>query len=301
MRKSLLFFVVVTLLSMFTTVLAQDAATQGPPPVVLIVREDIKPGLMATHNRHSAEFATIFNRLQTPNYRIAMVPVAGSENEVLYITGAGNFAELESMQKATDDKLALVGGNMKADLDRLDKEAPALHANMRDMFTVFRPELSYNPGIKISTMRYMAVTTVRVRPGQEGQYLDYVNGMVKAAREKAKAELHIAAFQVIAGSPNTTYMFFRPMKSLAEYDLRIASRVRAAMSEDQQKKADKMASETILFSETSVYAFNPQMSYASKELIAGDPGFWNRKTEMAVKPKPKKRTAKMVAPPPPTD
>jgi hypothetical protein len=301
MRKSLLFFVVVTLLSMFSQVLAQEPAMPGPPPVVLIVREDIKPGMMATHNRHSAEFATIFNKLQTPNYRIAMVPVAGSENEVIYLTGAGNFAELESMQKATDDKLAVAGGNMKADLDRLDKEAPALHANMRDMFAVFRPELSYNPGVKIATMRYFAVTTVRVRPGQEDQYLDYVNGIVKAAREKAKAELHVAAFQVIAGSANTTYMFFRPMKSLAEYDLRIASRVRAAMSEEQQKKADKMAGETIVFSETSVYAFNPQMSYASKEMIAGDPGFWNRKAEMAVKPKPKKRMAKMVAPPPPTD
>jgi hypothetical protein len=299
MRKSLLFLVVVTLLSMFTQVLAQDR--QGPPPVLLIVREDIKPGMMATHNRHSSEFAAIFNKLQTPNHRVALVPVAGSENEVIYITGAGTFAELEGMQKATDDKLALAGGNMKADLDRLDKEAPALHAGMRDMFAVFRPDLSYGPGISIAAMRYMAVTTVRIRPGQEEQYLDYVNGMLKAAREKAKAELHVAAFQVIAGSPSTTYMFFRPMKSLAEYDLRIASRVRAAMSEDQQKKADKMAGETIMFSETSVYAFNPQMTYASKEMIAGDPGFWSRKAEITVKPKPKKRMAKMVAPPPPTD
>ncbi|HEV2830130.1 MAG TPA: hypothetical protein VGW76_21195 [Pyrinomonadaceae bacterium] len=293
-----MFFVVVTLLSMFSQVLAQEPAMPGPPPVVLIVREDIKPGMMATHNRHSAEFATIFNKLQTPNHRIAMVPVAGSENEVIYVTGAGTFAELESMQKATDDKLALAGGNMKADLDRLDKEAPALHAGMRDMFAVFRPELSYNPGVKIATMRYFAVNTVRVRPGQEAQYLEYVNGVIKAARDKAKADLHVAAFQVIAGSANTTYMFFRPMKSLAEYDLRIAAKVRAAMTEDQQKKADKLAGETIMFSETSVYAFNPQMSYASKEMIAGDPGFWSRKAEMAVKPKPKKRMAKMVAQPP---
>ncbi len=257
--------------------------------------------MMGTHNRHSAEYAAVFNKLQTPSHRIALVPVAGSENEVVYLSGADTFAELENMQKATDAKMAAVSGTMKADLDRLDKEAPALHAGMRDMLAVFRPDLSYGPGISISTMRYFAVTTVRVRPGQEDQYLEYVNSVVKAARQKAKAELHIAAFQIIAGSPSTTYMFFRPMKSLAEYDLRIGPRVREAMSDDQKKKADKMTSETVQFSETSVYAMSPQMSYVSKEMIAGDPAFWSPKAEMGVKPKPKKRVAKAVAPPPPTE
>jgi len=300
MKKSLLLFVVVTLISAFSQVFAQTPAMHGPPPVVLIVREDIKPGMMGTHNRHSAEFAGIFNKLQTPNHRIALVPVAGSENEVIYLTGAGTFAELEGMQKATDDKLAAVGGNMKADLDRLDKEAPALHAGMRDMLAVLRPEYGYGPAVDLPTMRYMAVTTVRLRPGQEDQYAELLK-LQKAARDKAKAELHVAAFQVIAGTPNTTLMFFRPMKSLAEYDLRIGPRVREAMSEDQQKRVDKLAAESIVFTETSVYAFSPQMSYVSKEMIAGDPAFWNRKAEMAVKPKPKKRVAKPAAPPPPTE
>ena len=301
MKKSLLFFVVVTLISAFSQALAQTPERSGPPPVLLIVREDIKPGMMGIHNRHSTEYAGIFNKLQTPNHRIALVPVAGSENEVIYLTGAGTFAELESIQKTTDDRMSAVGGNMKADLDRLDKEAPALHAGMRDMLAVFRPDLSYGPGVNISTMRYMVVTTVRVRPGQEDQYAEYLNNVAKVARDKAKAELHIAAFQIIAGSPSTTYMFFRLMKSLGEYDLRIGPRVREAMSDDQKKKADKLIGETVQFTETSVYAFNPQMSYVSKEMIAGDPTFWNRKAEMAAKPKPKKRMAKPVAPPPPTD
>lgn len=300
MKKSLLFFVVITLISAFSQLFAQTPATPGPPKVLLIVREDIKPGTMGTHNRHSAEFAGIFSKLKTPNHRIALVPVAGSENEVIYLTGVDTFAELEGIQKATDEKMSAVSGNMKADLDRLDKEAPALHAGMRDMLAVFRPEYGYGPPVNLPTMRYMAVTTVRLRPGQEDQYAELVK-LQKAARDKAKAELHVAAFQVIAGTPSTTLMFFRPMKSLAEYDLRIGPRVRDAMSEDQQKKADKLAAESIVFTETSVYAFSPQMSYVSKEMIAGDPAFWNRKAEMAVKPKPKKRVAKPVAPPPPTD
>jgi hypothetical protein len=277
----------------FSQVAAQDRP-MGPAPALLIVREDIKPGKMPAHNKHSASYAQIFGKLQTNSYRIAMVPVAGSENEGVYVTPLATFAELENTQRETDKKMTSASGAMRTELDRLEREAPDLHAGMRDMFAVYRPELSFNPNVDIAKMRYFAVTTVRIRPGQEDQYAEYVRNITNVAREKAKAELHIAAFQVIAGSPTTTFMFFRPMKSISEYDLRIGPRVREAMSDDQKKKADKLAAETVVFSETSVYAFAPQMSYVPKEMIAGDPTFWTPKSEEAamVKRPMRKRPAK---------
>jgi hypothetical protein len=300
MKKSLLLLAVSLVTASFSQVLAQEPERRmGPPPVLFIVREDIKPGKMPAHNRHSASFAQIFGKLQTPNHRIALVPVAGSENEVIYITALQTFAEMEQMNRDTDKKMAGASGATKSELDRLDKEAPDLHAGMRDMFAVYRPELSYEPGIDVRQMRYFAVTTVRVRPGQDDQYAEYVRNLVNAARNKAKAELHIACFQVIAGTPSTTYMFFRPMKSLAEYDLRIGPRVRETMSDDQKKKADKMAGESVVFSETSVYAMEPRMSYVPKDFAAGDPIFWNPKPEAAAMPKraPKKKAAKAATAP----
>ncbi len=300
MKKSLLLLAVSLLAASFSQVLAQTPERpMGPPPVLSIVREDIKPGMMPAHNKHSASFVQIFSKLQTASHRIALVPVAGSENEVVYITGAGSFADLEKMQQDTDKKMSGAGGAIKVELDRLAKEAPDLHAGMRDMLAVYRPELSYNPGVNIAQMRYIAITTVRVRPGQDDVYAEYVKNLVNAARDHAKAELHVAAFQIIAGSPNTTYLFFRPMKSLAEYDLRIGPRVREAMSDDQKKKADKMTSESVMASETSVYAFEPRMSYVDKELAAQDPTFWNPKPEAAAMPKraTKKKTAKPAAAP----
>ena len=290
MKKSLLLVAIVLFVSAFAQVFAQD---HGPPPVLLVVREDIKPGMMGVHSRHAAEFANAFRKLQTPNYRIALVPVAGSENEVLYITGAGTFAELEGMQKATDEKMGAVTGMMKADMARLDKEAPDLHAGMRDMFAILRSDLSYNPGVAIATMRYFAITTVRVRIGHEAEYAELVK-ITNAARDKAKAELHVATFQVIAGTGANTYMNFRPMKSLADYDLKIAARVRAAMTEDQQKRVDKLANDAIAGSESSIYAMTPSMSYLSKEMIAGDPTFWTPKPMVVAKPKPKKRVVAMA-------
>lgn len=291
MKKSLLFVLVVILLSAFSQVLAQPAPAMGPPNVLLIIREEIKPGMMGVHNRHSAEFASTFSELQTPNYRIAMVPVAGNENEVLYITALDSFAELEQVNRATDSKLEGATGMTRAKLDRLDKEGPVLHSAMRDMVLQYRPDLSFNPGVNIAQMRYFSITTTRVRPGYEAQYVEHVQKLINVARQKAKVDLHIAVFQVITGAPLGTFMIFRPMKSLAELDEPIARKVREAMSDDMRKDADKNERETVMSSDRSTYAFAPRMSYLPKEMTASDPTFWNPKPTMATQAKPKKRAA----------
>ena len=200
MKKSLLSFAV--LLFACSAAFAQSMpASPGPPKVLYLVREDIKPGMMPAHNKHSANFATIFGKLQTPNYRIALVPVAGSENEVVYLTGADTFAELEGMLQATDKKMGAASGATKADLARLAGEAPQLHAAMRDLLAIFRPELSFNPGVALPTMRYFSITTVRLKPGKDAEYAEYIQKVVNVARTKAKVDnFHAAVFQVISGT-----------------------------------------------------------------------------------------------------
>ncbi len=302
MKKSLLLLVVVIVVSAFSPTFAQDPAMHGPPPVLYIVREDIKPGMMPAHNTHSASFAKIFKALDTPNHRIALVPVAGSENEVVYITGAGSFKELEQLLQTTDKKMADASGSMKMELDRLGKEAPGLHAAMRDMFGIYRSELSYNPGVDLRTMRYFSITTVRVRPGHDAQYADYIQKMVNVARQKAKIDnLHIAVYQLISGAPGGTYLYFRPLRSLAEFDENLGMKMRAAMSDDMKKDVDKTVNDAIMSSDTSTYWMTPEMSYVEKDFAAGDPGFWNPKPAMMPKPKPKRKMAKPSAPAPPTD
>lgn len=277
MKKSLLICLVVILFSAFSQVIAQPER-QGPPKALLILREEIKPGLMSVHNRHSAEFAGVFNELQTPNHRIAMVPVAGNQNEVIYITGLDSFGELETMNRATDGKLGSATGLTRAKLDRLDKEGPVLHNAMRDMFAVFRADMSFNPGVNIAQMRYFQITTTRIKPGYDAAYLEYVQKVINVARQKAKVDnLHLAVFQIISGAQAGTYMIFRPMKSLAELDEPIARKVRESMSDDMRKDADKAVRETVISSDTSTYAFAPRMSYVDKEMAAVDPAFWSPK------------------------
>src|SRR6185503_8062831 len=151
--------------------------------------------MMPIHNRHSAEYAAIFAKLQSPNHRIALVPVAGSENEVLYLNPAQSFAEVEKMNQDTDRKMSAVNASMQPQIDRLEKETPTLHTAMRDMLAIYRPELSFNPGVPIAQMRYFSITTIRIRPGHDAQYAEYVQKMVNVARQKAKVDsLHLAVF-----------------------------------------------------------------------------------------------------------
>ena len=298
MKKSLFLFALVLLVSICSPAFAQTPEPMGPPPVLLIVREDIKASKMPAHNKHSASFAQIFAKLQTSSHRIALVPVAGSENEVVYITAAGSFADLEKTQQETDKKMSAASGAIKTELDRLAKEAPDLHSAMRDLLTVYRPELSFNPGVNIAQMRYFAITTVRVRPGHDAAYADYVRSVVNVARDKAKLDnFHVACFQVISGAPGGTYMFFRPMKSLAELDQNVGAKVRAAMSDDMKKAADKANADAVIISESATYAFEPNMSYVPKETAAQDPGFWNPKPQAMPKRAPRKKTAKPAAAP----
>ena len=286
MKKSLLLFLAVALLSAFSQVLAQ-----APPQALLIVREEIKPGMMGPHSRHSAEYTGIFNELQTPNYRIALVPVAGNENEVIYITALDSFAELEGMNRATDNRMETATGLTKAKIDRLDKEGPVLHNAMRDMLAIYRPELSFNPGVNIAQMRYFTITTTRVKPGYDAFYADYLQKTLNVARQNAKVNnLHVAVFQVVSGAQAGTYLSFRPMKSLAEMDEPIARKVRASMSDDMRKDADRAVREAIMSGEASTYAFAPRMSYVSKEMAAADPAFWSPKPITTSAQKPRGRT-----------
>ena len=174
-----------------------------------------------------------------------------------------------------------------------------LHAAMRDMLAIFRPELSYNPGVDIRTMRYFSITTIRVRPGHDAQFAEYAQKVINAARKAKVDNYHTALFQVITGTQAGTYLLFRPLKSLSEFDAGIMMKVRAAMGNDEKKDLDKEASEVYMSSETSTYWMTPSMSYVEKDFAAGDPAFWNPKPPMMAKPKPKKKMAKPVAPPPP--
>ncbi len=201
--------------------------------MLLIEREEIKPGKMPAHTQEARGFLDVMARANSRlsdkmrDGRLAMTPIAGNQNEVAYIWPYDSFEDMESKRKETD-KLAT--GAMKADFDGLpDAE---LHASQRSIIASYRPDYSYNPGrMNVAQARYMAMTTLRIKPGHASEYWDMVKRVVNPARDKAQSKASYAVYQVRAGMMDGFYLIFRPMKSLAELDFPMTA-VRDAMGKE---------------------------------------------------------------------
>lgn len=254
--------------------LAAVAQTPGPPPVLLIVREDIKPGMMGPHALEANNVVQIYAKAKSPWHRIAMVPVAGNENEVMYFWGFDSFA---SMEKSNKDLDTIATVTFKNDFDKVRPPGEDYHSSQRDSIAVFRPDLSYNPGADIAKMRYMRIQTVRVKPGHAR---DFEEGrkILNAAHVKAKIDENMAVFQLVGGAQAGTYLVIIPWNSLdGMATIPHGKDYWDAMGESNRDKMEKIENDSIVFSSVDIYAFAPQLSYASERMIASDPGFWTLK------------------------
>src|SRR5262249_34290246 len=146
---------------------------------------------------------------------------------------------------------------------------------------------------------YFYVTTFRVRPGHGNDFVE-ANKIIKAAHEKADVPEHWAVYQVTLGMPAGTYLTFQPLKTLADVDAFEQNHGKAfqdAIGEEGQKKLRELASAGYLSFEANVFAFNPKMSYASKETASADPDFWMPKLGAKAAPAVKKEGQKQGAKP----
>lgn len=272
MKTYLLFLVTASVFFMGTVQLA--AQTGGPPKVLLIVREEIKPGMMGAHAREANNVVRIYSKARSPYHRIALVPVAGNENEVTYLWGFDSFAEFE---KSGKDLETIATVTYKSDFDKVRPEGEDYHASQRDTVAVLREDLSYRPGTDISRMRYMRVHTIRVKPGHVREF-EEGRRIVNAAHQKARIDETMVVYQVAGGAQSGTYLLFIPWSTLdgigtiphgkAYFD---------AMGDNNRDKLEKIENDSIVFSAVDIYAFAPQLSYVSQQWTAADPAFWTLK------------------------
>jgi hypothetical protein len=289
MRKGILFvFTLGLIVSMGAPATAQQP-NAGPPPVLQIVREDIKTGMMEAHSREANATVRIWAKAKSPHHRLALVPVAGNENEVMYFWG---FDSMAAFGKAKQD-LDKIGETYKADFARTRHAGEDYHLAQRDMVARLRPDLSYNGAADIAHSRFMRVETIRVRPGHANEF-EEARRIMSAAHEKAKVDEHMAVYQVMGGAQSGTYIVLIPWTSLAEADgvqpLPHGKAYQDALG-GGEKKIASLSSDSIAFNDVSIYAFNPQLSYVFKEWVDADPGYWTLKPIPAPGPAPAKKRA----------
>ena len=251
----------------------------GPPKVLQILREEVKAGRAAAHQKWEMGWPRAFAKANWPTNYLTVVSVTGP-SEAWFMTGYESFAAWGKDTEALDRS-----GAFKTEYDRLSEGDAQFLSGGRTIVGAFREDLSTPVPVVLPKMRYFRVLTFRVRPGHESDFTDSAK-TIRAAYEKANVQLAWATYQIVSGMATPTYMVFLPMKSLDEIDTGLANskKLADAQGEETQKKMAKMSADGYISVETNIYAFDPKMSYPAKDFAAADPEFWNPKPAPAKKP-----------------
>ena len=260
-------------------------AAMSPPKVLVVGREFLKPGKGGSpHERTESAFVQAFTAAKWPTHYLGTDALTGISRSV-FLIGYDSFAAWEKDTKATYANTALA-----AALDRaFIADGEMLTAFEQNVFT-YREDLSYHAGVNIAQMRYFEVVSFRTKPGHEMEW-ESIAKMYVENYGKAIPNAHWATYQEMFGTRSGgVYIVIIPMKSLAEVDAALAGgkKFMDQLGESGMKKMMELSAASTEWTETSLLAFNPKLSYASEGWIKSDPSFWKPKAAAAAKkPAPK--------------
>ena len=255
-----------------------SAQPMEPPKLIRIIREDIKPGRGAAHEKTEMGYARAFSRTKYANY-LAMESITGP-TQAWFFEVYDSYAALENSLKIADSQ------PLKAELDALDAQDGELRTGEREMIAAFQPSLSYAPGpVDPSKFRYFQVNTIRIHMGHQEDFAERMK-LLTGAYQKSKNPQPVAVYSVTSGAPAGTYLLFRGMASLKGLDPDPSRMSMAdALGSDNQRFV-KLNQEVIVSNDSMLFSINPRMSNPPKPFLTSDPGFWGAKP----KPAPAKPT-----------
>ena len=284
MKKSLLFvFAMCVFLSTALQAAAQQSAPTGPPKVLSIFREEIKAARGAAHEKLETGYVRALQKAKWPVYSLAMTASAGG-TDAWFVSAYESFAAMEKDRENMNKNAQL-----SADFERLDGLDAEFRTGQRSIVCSLNEALTIGGGFDVSQMRYFSVNTVRVRPGHDQEYQEARKLLMEAVK-KGDPNSHSIVYAVRAGMPNGTYLIFTPRKSLAEMDPNpaVGRAVQQALGEENARKRQKLLADSVISTETSIYAFSPRMSYVPKEWVKTGGEYWAPKPPPPPKPVVKK-------------
>ena len=259
--------IAVSLLVVFVlsgTALAQQ---MGPPKVLQINREEVKVGKGATHDNYEAQWTRAMVKVNPRPY-IGMTSMNG--NEDWWLTGFESFAELEK-ENNNPAYSGVMAQFIPGDAEYI--------SGTRTIIARFREDLSYGVDAPLGAAHGFTVRTIRVRPGHNSEY-EEIRKTVKQAVEGGNIKnVRSAAYQVVAGAPNGTFLLFNAFTSLSDRDT--PNEAMSAALRDASSKLADLQSKSILSSEDQIFVFVPKFSNPTKDMVAAAPDFWHPKATMA--------------------
>ena len=174
---------------------------------------------------------------------------------------------------------------LKSEVEGLESRDGALRDGSRVTWALYRKDLSYRPE-KLNvgkTTRFVSLVTARVRLGKD---LDMETGAkaILGALQGADLEGTMLGYQVVAGAPSGTYLFFGMLDSMKTIDGFVAQQDKyvQAIGADAIRQLMRGVGDIFLSLDVTLFSVNPKMSYVPKAAEDADPDFWRPKA--AAKP-----------------
>jgi hypothetical protein len=258
--------------------LLAQSGPMPPPPLMMIVREEVKPGHGGPHANTEAAWTRALTKGKSTDHYLGMSSMTGP-SEAWFIMGYASYADWEAKQNEVDKNPAL-----KTEVEKIAQQDGDHLSGTRTMLGTLRKDLSFGPPVEIGKMRYMRVRTFRIKPGQNKAFEEGIK-LNLAAFEKSHYPGSFAFYEIGAGTGSSTFVVFRPLKSLADMDALAAAdpAYLEALGEEGRKTGLKILADTVNAVESQFFAFSPKLSFPGPGVMASDPGFWTVKPEKAAK------------------
>jgi hypothetical protein len=194
--------------------LAQHEAgqAQGPSKYLFLTNVELKPGLEHLYAKAQGDEVQAMRAAKAPSHFIGMWGITGVDH-VLYLHGFDTFADAQKEHEATYAMPKL--------LDALNTsnaaQAPDIVTEHDSVYS-YEKDLSLNPGLDLSKMRFMRIIIFHVRAGHDDDFQRLARQFAKAYQSSIP-EARWAMFQKRFGvGSGNTYILVTPMESLGEVD-----------------------------------------------------------------------------------
>ena len=252
-----------------------QSAPMGPPPILVVQYEVVKPGHTgAMHDRSESAFVRIAKAAKLKEYYLGTTSLSG-DNRALFFMGYGSFADWEKDQKSVEGNAVV-----SKQLDAAFVADGEMLSNAGQSVIVYQKDMSHNGDkIDVGLTRYWEVSRWKIKPGHDADWHEAVK-IYSDALAKADPNSIWATYTGMYGdSSGGMYIFFTPLKSLAEVDAHMMNdpKVIEAVGKEGMKRLGELLAASVEWDQTNLFRANPKMSYAPPDWIKADPEFWNAK------------------------
>jgi hypothetical protein len=227
-------------------------AAQEPPATILnIYREQIRPGKLAAYMRIEEAAARFCATAHCPNPYFALTSLTGPD-ETWWINGFDSPDAVEKVRHdyAASEQIAQYLGSVAEQKGDLVFPSSTLLARLRD-------DMSFSASYAFGITRYISIVRVQIRPGQVTAF-EKARQTVKFALQRSGRTQWV--YQVTSGTGDGTYLVMIPGRT----------------TQEARAFAPSEVDDSVLSSETRLYAVSPSLSMPAQSWQEADPDFWKR-------------------------